>query len=555
MLAALSIRNIVLIEKLDLAFGPSLTVFTGETGAGKSIVLDSLALALGARGDGNLVRAGATEGQVTARFELTPSHPAFGLLSAQGFGGANEIVLRRHQAADGRTRSFINDIPATVGLMREVGRQLVEIHGQHDDRALTESASHRNLVDLYGGLRPEAAEVSRLWHEAQSAAAQLHEAEIALAQARRDAEFVRHSLAELESLTPLPQEEAQLATQRQSLLLASRLHGDLEDMLAALSPREFPAQKLNAALRRIGRHSDLPKAMADIAAALDRVLIEADEARSLVEAALNKADSTADLAAIEERLFRLRAVARKHRVAPDDLPELHSRFAAQAENLALGEDRLTALAVHMQAAQRAYREAADALSLKRKEAAKHLDQAVSKQLKPLKLEKARFSTQIERLNGGGGPSGHDALTFMVATNPGSKPGPLMKIASGGELARFILALKVAMSERTSAPVMIFDEIDTGVGGATAAAIGQKLAGLGRHAQVIAITHSPQVAAQANSHYRLFKTEAAGDKITLETSAEALDAAGRREEIARMLAGVLVTDEARAAADRLMGAKP
>ncbi len=561
MLAALSVRNIVLIEKLDLNFGDGLTVFTGETGAGKSIILDSLTLCLGARGDGGLVRLGANEGQVTARFELRGDHPASRLLAAQGFEPSDELMLRRVQFADGKTRAYLNDIPVTATLLRQVGQSLVEVHGQHDDRALTEPASHRAAVDLFGGLSAEVRAVSRAWAEAQSLATEADEAEAALEKARRDAEYLRHALGELETLAPQANEEDALAARRQALMTSAKLRGDLEDALAALSAGDFPSQKLNGALRRIERQPNLPDAIRAISAAIDRVLIEADEARALIEAELRKDEAAGNLDAIEDRLFRLRAAARKYRVSPAELPDLHRRFASEVENLDAGEQRVAALRKSAQTAAQSYIRLAEALSGKRRDAARKLDAAVTSQLKPLKLDKARFVTEIERLTTAqrgvsGGPYGLDAMMFHVQTNPGAKAGPLMKVASGGELARFILALKVVMANRIDASVLVFDEIDTGVGGATAAAIGQKLATLGESAQVIAVTHSPQVAAHADTHFRLFKTASGtGETISLETRAERLDQAGRREEIARMLAGVHVTEEARAAADRLIGAKP
>lgn len=560
MLAALSIRDIVLIEKLDLVFGPGLTVFTGETGAGKSIILDALTLALGARGDGGLVRNGALEGQVTARFELSDEHPALAMLSARGFPAEGEIVLRRVQGADGRTKAFLNDVPVTATLLREVGQALVEIHGQHDDRALTDPASHRAILDLYGGLSGEVREVGRLWSEAQRLTAEAKEADDALQQARRDADYLRHALDELSALGAQPNEEEELAIRRQALLASSKLKEELENAFAALSERDGFDKKLSAALRRMERQPQLPEGIKAVTAALERVLIEVEEARSLIESELRSAKDLGSLDEIEERLFKLRAAARKHRIAVSDLPELHRKLAAEVESLEQGESRLAALQKAAENAAQAYAKAADALSEKRRKAAQKLDAAVRNQLKPLKLDKARFWTQCERSAGEGngfvgGPAGRDQVMFFVQTNPGAKPGQLMKVASGGELARFILALKVVMADRANASVLVFDEIDTGVGGATAAAIGQKLATLGRNAQVIAVTHSPQVAAHADTHFRLFKqATAARDGLSVETGAERLDSAGRREEIARMLAGIHITDEARAAADRLIGGK-
>jgi DNA repair protein RecN (Recombination protein N) len=557
MLTALSIRNIVLIDRLDLTFGEGFTAFTGETGAGKSIVLDSLTLALGARGDSGLVRTGAPEGQVAASFEVKADHPVLALLAGHGFNGECDIVLRRVQSADGRTRAFINDVPTTAQFLRLVGQALVEIHGQHDDRALTDPASHRALLDMYGGLTAEVRAVSQLWERAQDLASAVEDAEAGLERARRDADYIRHALAELENLAPQAGEEEDLAARRQLLLASGKLRGDLEDALGSLSGTQFPASALNGAIRRLERQPNLPQTIRDVVAAIERVLIEAAEAQNLIEAELRRLGGAQDIETVEERLFKLREIARKHRVSPAELPALHARFAGQAEDLDAGEARLAKLRADASEAAVAYGAAAEMLSARRKAAAQKLDAAVARQLKPLKLENARFLTQTEVLSGGqlgvqGGPHGRDSVMFHVQTNPGSKPGPLMKVASGGELARFILGLKVVLSQKSSTPVMIFDEIDTGVGGATAAAIGRKLESLSRTAQVIAVTHSPQVAAHANAHYRLFKTLGNGSQIMAETCAEALDRNGRREEIARMLAGVNVTDEARAAADRLIG---
>lgn len=560
MLTSLSIRNIVLIEKLDLNFGAGLTVFTGETGAGKSIVLDSLTLALGARGDSRLVRSGAGEGYVAARFEVAPSQGVFDVLQEHGLDPDDGIVLRRVQLQDGRTRAYINDIPVTVQLLRQIGQLLVEVHGQHDDRALTDPSSHRNLLDLFGGLRGQVSEVSRLWADAQHRIAAALEAEDALEKARRDADYLRHALKELETLAPRAGEEQELAERRQALLAVAKLRGDLEDALSTLCAPSFPSAALNSAIRRIERLPQLPQSVRDIVAAMERVLIEADEAYNLTQAELRRLGDAGDIEAIEERLFKLREIARKYRVSPAELHHLHARFAVDVESLDAGEARLATLRREAEEAASAYAAASDVLSASRKSAADRLDKAVARHLKPLKLANARFMTQIEPLHAGGpgmggGPFGRDSVVFYVQTNPGSNPGPMMKVASGGELARFILGLKVALSQKTNTPVMIFDEIDTGVGGATAAAIGDKLASLGRTAQVIAVTHSPQVAAYANAHYRLYKTSSGNAKqIAMETCAEALDAEGRREEIARMLAGADITDEARAAAAKLIGVR-
>jgi DNA repair protein RecN (Recombination protein N) len=559
MLAALSIRDIVLIDKLDLSFAEGLTVFTGETGAGKSIILDSLSLALGSRGDGGLVRKGALSASVAASFDLPAGHPAGGLLREHGLDEGEALVLRRVQLADGRTKAFLNDRPVSTGLLRQLGRLLVEIHGQHDDRALLDSSSHRYLLDQFGGLLPDARAVSHLWERWRELDAKAAKLEHELELAGRERDYLSAACDELNSLSPQPGEEEALAARRQSILASGKVRADLEAAADALSGPHFPEGRISGVLRRLERQPNLPESLKPVLAALERVLIEAEEARAVVEAQLRSSGED-NVEAIEERLFKLRAVARKHRVPVSDLPKVHQRFLEDLSKLETGEEQLAAARKAATAAASAYAQAADALSAKRAAAAAKLDRAVQKELKPLRLEKARFVTHTEKLTEGkagltGGPSGREAIMFYVQTNPGARPGPLMKVASGGELARFLLALKVVLAEKSTAPVLVFDEIDTGVGGATASAIGERLMRLGRQAQVLAVTHSPQVAAHADAHYRLYKTaRGEGENISVETCAEALDGSGRREEIARMLAGRKITEEARAAAEQLIGAK-
>ena len=559
MLVALSIRDIVLIDHLDLSLARGLTIFTGETGAGKSIVLDSLSLALGARGDGRLVRKGAQSASVTASFELHPLHPASGLLREQDIDGEDLLILRRIQYEDGRTKAFVNDRPVSTALLKRLGRTLVEIHGQHDDRALLDPATHRHLLDLFGGLAPEVQAVSRLWEEWRERSKTVTDLEKALELAQREVDYLTAACDELNTLAPQPGEEEALAAKRQAILSSAKLREDLESAADALSGPIFPDAKLNAVLRRLERQPHLSDRLRPIQAALERVLIEAEEARSLVAAQL-RSESQDNVEAIEERLFKLRAVARKHRVPVSELSAVHQRFLDELSKIEMGAENLEAARKAAEAAGAAYTKAADGLSEKRRATAALLDAAVQQELAPLRLEKARFTTQTERLpedkSGlAGGPFGRESIMFHVQTNPGSNPGPLMKVASGGELARFLLALKVVLAERTTAPVLVFDEIDTGVGGATASAIGERLARLGHRAQVLAVTHSPQVAAHADAHFRLYKTARGdGEAISVETRAEALDIRGRREEIARMLAGKEVTEEARAAAASLIGAK-
>jgi DNA repair protein RecN (Recombination protein N) len=555
MLAALSIRDIVLIDKLDLAFGAGLSALTGETGAGKSILLDAFSLAIGARGDASLVRRGAEQGQVTATFELAPDHPVLALLAGNDISLEDTLILRRVQGADGRSRAFINDTNVSVQLLRQVGQALVEIHGQHDERALIDPSGHRDLVDAFGGLSDDAKYVQALydaWLVADAARGR-HESEIAAT--RANADYVAHALEELHALNPEAGEEEALAEKRQLMMNAEKIAADLNEALDALQGEGTAGARLASALRRIERQAAGGGALlTGVAEALERVMSETNTARDKLEEALAAtAFEPVDLERAEERLFGLRALARKHRVQVDDLPGLTARLEAELAALDTSEGRAAELAEQAKAARKAYEAAALALSKARAKAAKKLDAEVAAELAPLKLEKARFVTHIDTVDKAeGGPSGIDRVAFWVATNPGTEPGPMMKVASGGELARFILALKVVLAARGSAPTLIFDEADSGVGGATASAIGERLAGLAAKVQVLAVTHAPQVAALADGHLMIAKEAMHGPEgETMATRVAVLEGAHRREEIARMLAGQTITDEARAAADRLM----
>lgn len=556
MLVALSIRNIILIDKLDLEFGAGLSVMTGETGAGKSILLDAFALALGARGDGALVRAGEPQGQVTAVFEPTAGHEAFAVLADNGIESTAQIILRRIQSADGPTRAFVNDQPVSVQLLRRIGASLVEIHGQHDERALTDTATHRRLLDAFGSLTAEAEGVARAYDRWQHAQRELAEQQGRVERARAEADYLRHAVEELTAIDPQSDEEDVLAARRQLMMQAERLAGDLDEAHDALAGEGTNEARIAAVLRKLERlGTDAVGVLAPVMEALERVLTEMNEARNAVEAARAAlAFDPAELEATEERLFALRALARKHKVPTAELPELVNRLRADLAALEAGEDRLASLRAEAAAAAAAYREAAGVLSRKRAQAASRLDKAVMAELKPLRLDKARFLTRIDSVAPEeGGAGGLDRVTFHVQTNPGTDPGPLMKVASGGELARFILALKVVLAARGSAPTLIFDEVDSGVGGATAAAIGERLKRLAEGTQVIAITHAPQVAALAAAHLRIVKLARRGPAgETAVTRVEVLSGSERREEIARMLAGQTVTEEARAAAERLIG---
>jgi DNA repair protein RecN (Recombination protein N) len=491
MLAALSIRDIVLIDKLDLAFGAGLSALTGETGAGKSILLDAFSLAIGARGDASLVRRGAEQGQVTATFELAPDHPVLALLAGNDISLEDTLILRRVQGADGRSRAFINDTNVSVQLLRQVGQALVEIHGQHDERALIDPSGHRDLVDAFGGLSDDAKYVQALydaWLVADAARGR-HESEIAAT--RANADYVAHALEELHALNPEAGEEEALAEKRQLMMNAEKIAADLNEALDALQGEGTAGARLASALRRIERQAAGGGALlTGVAEALERVMSETNTARDKLEEALAAtAFEPVDLERAEERLFGLRALARKHRVQVDDLPGLTARLEAELAALDTSEGRAAELAEQAKAARKAYEAAALALSKARAKAAKKLDAEVAAELAPQKLEKARFDTHIDTVDmAEGGPSGIDRVAFWVATNPGTEPGPMMKVASGGELARFILALKVVLAARGSAPTLIFDEADSGVGGATAAANGERQ---GRRA--------PQVPVQAGSH--------------------------------------------------------
>ena len=552
MLARLSIRDIVLIDRLDIDFGSGLAVLTGETGAGKSILLDAFALALGARGEATLVREGAEQGQVIAAFDLGKDHPARRVLAANDIGGDDELIVRRVQFADGRTRAFINDQPVSVQILRTLGAALVEIHGQHDDRAFTDAATHRALLDAYGGLEGDAAEVARLWDErrAREIAVEKHRAEVE--RANREADWLRHAVEELGKLAPETGEETSLAERRTSMMQAEKIAEDLRVTYDSVSGSQSPVTALAAAVRRLERRAaQAPALIEPVVKAIDAALTAIDEAGTHLEAALRAANyDPHELERIEERLFALRAAGRKYNVPVDNLAALGQRYQADLALIDAGAERLAALEQEAKAAEARFREAAQALSAGRRRAAQKLDKALNGELKPLKLDRAQFNAQIESESEG--PNGLDRVEFWVRTNPGTRPGPMMKVASGGELARFLLALKVVLADRGSAPTLIFDEIDTGVGGAVADAIGVRLARLASEVQVIAVTHAPQVAARADRHYLISKDTLAKGKRVATRVAE-LEAERRREEIARMLAGAEITAEARAAAERLIRA--
>ncbi len=550
MLVELSIRDIVLIESLDLEIGPGLTILTGETGAGKSILLDAFSLALGARGDGALVRSGLEQGQVSAVFELASDHPALAAARDQGVEADRDLVLKRVQLADGRTRAFVNDQRVTSQALRAIARELVEIHGQHDDRALVNSALHRQLIDAYGGLHGDLAAVRAAHRGVNELLALKASEEARLAKVRAEAEYLRHSFAELEKLAAAPGEEESLALRRTTMMQAEKVAAELREVLGLVAGDSSALPALSSALRRLERRqAQAPSLIEPAVRAVDAALTALDLAGQALDDALRAADfDPRELERIEERLFALRAASRKYSVPADDLPKVLEAFSASLADLDHGEAKLVRLTKEVAEAEAQYAKAAEALSRARKKAAAAIDKAVNAELAPLKLEGARFSTEIRPEPPG--PNGTDAIEFWVQTNPGTRPGPLMKIASGGELARFMLALKVVLADKGSAPTLVFDEIDTGVGGAVADAIGQRLARLAGKVQVLAVTHAPQVAARAGGHLRITK-DAADKGRRVATKVIRLDQAARREEIARMLAGATITDEARAAALRLM----
>lgn len=553
MLVSLSIRDVVLIEKLDLSFAGGLSAFTGETGAGKSILLDSLSLALGARADSGLVRHGAPQLAVIAEFDPPPFHPARVLLAAQDMDVAGApLLLRRVVTADGRSRAYVNDQAVSVGLLRKIGDELVEIHGQFDSHGLLDADTHLAVLDAFAGAAEARRAVRSGWENWRLAAKARTEAEDLLKRARAEEDALRHAFEELKGLAPKPGEDAELAQTRALLQHGEKLVEAMNAAMTSLRQRGEVEATLRTAQRSLERVADRAEGKLDpVIAALDRAAMEAAEAVGLLERVSSDIDlDPRHLEKVEERLFALRATARKHLVEVDGLAALKDSLEQQLAALDGGGDGLAKLARAEQTARAAYVEAARTLSKARTEAAKRLDQAVAAELPPLKLDKARFATKVAvQDEAGWGADGLDAVEFLVATNPGNPPGSLGKIASGGELSRFMLALKVVLARTSSAPTMVFDEVDSGIGGAVAAAVGDRLARLGADLQVLVVTHSPQVAARGRNHYRVAKREVAAGKVL--TSVEELPQEARREEIARMLAGETVTDQARAAADSLM----
>ncbi|WP_299473545.1 DNA repair protein RecN [uncultured Roseibium sp.] len=553
MLVTLSIRDIVLIDRLDLDFSAGMSVLTGETGAGKSILLDSLSLALGARGDADLVRHGEAQGQVTAVFDVAPSHPVRTFLKDNDVDDEGDIILRRIQTADGRTRAFVNDQPVSAGLMRQAGGLLVEIHGQHDDRALVDPDSHRALIDVFGGLTGDAEKVAAAFNAFRSAEKAVIEHERRIETARQEADYLRSSVEELSQLKPEPAEEEQLAARRTDMMQVEKIAGDLNEAFETLNGSASPIPELASLLRRLERKADqVPQLLAQPVKTLAEALDQLEETRSGLESALRETEfDPRELESVEERLFALRAASRKYSVPVDELNALCSRMASDLADLDAGEDKLAALADAAAKARADYDRKAASLSGKRTKAARALEKAVEVELPDLKLERARFLVELASDPDQRSRTGTDQLEFHVQTNPGTRPGPMMKVASGGELSRFLLALKVSLADRGSAPTLVFDEIDTGVGGAVAEAIGVRLARLAESVQVLTVTHAPQVAARAEGHFLIAKEAAKPDRVA--TRVQRINDDHRSEEIARMLAGSVITEEARAAARKLLTA--
>ncbi|MFB9951798.1 DNA repair protein RecN [Rhizobium puerariae] len=553
MLIQLSIRDIVLIERLDLSFETGLSVLTGETGAGKSILLDSLSLALGGRGDGGLVRHGEEKGQVTAVFDVAGNHAVRGLLRENGIDDDGDLIFRRIQSSDGRTRASINDQPVSVQLMRQAGQLLVEIHGQHDDRALIDTDAHRTLLDAFAGLGDEVLQLSglyRAWKDGERAF-RTHRARVEAA--AREADYIRASVEELEALSPRDGEEDELAEQRSRMQKSERIAGDISEASEFLNGNTSPVPLIGSLVRRLERKShEAPGLLEETVELLDAALNHLSNAQMEIEAALRKTEfDPRELERVEERLFALRAAGRKYSVAVVDLPALAEKMVADLADLDAGEEKLAELEKLTAAAKAQYDRAAAALSGKRRHGAEALAKAVMAELPALKLERARFMVEVASDPEQAAAEGIDTIEFHVQTNPGTRPGPIMKVASGGELSRFLLALKVALADRGSAPTLVFDEIDTGVGGAVADAIGQRLKRLSDKVQVLSVTHAPQVAARAATHLLISKGPAGEGSDKIATRVATMEPEHRTEEIARMLAGASVTDEARAAAKRLL----
>ena len=543
MLRGLDIRDMLIIDRLELAFQPGLNVLTGETGAGKSILLDALGFVLGWRGRAELVRQGADQGEVTAWFELPTDHPALAVLEEAGIAYDGELILRRINTRDGRKTAWINDRRASGEVLRRLSDMLVELHGQHDDRGLLNPRGHRQMLDAFGGNDAAVGKVRTAWRALGAAKAAFENAMAKVEEARAEEEYLRHAVAELDTLSPEAGEEETLDTQRRLMQAAERIREDISKALEALGLHGAEGL-INDASRWLQGVADKAEGQLDAPlSSIEQTLLALDQAQQGVSDCLDALSfNTTELEEVEERLFAIRGLARKHNVLPDDLRGFADDLRARLTMLDDSAGEMGALGAAVDQAQTAYDNAAQQLSAKRTKAAKALDKAMATELAPLKMERAAFATQIEL--GDPGPEGCDGVAFTVATNPGAPAGPLNKIASGGELSRFLLALKVCLTKSDDGLTMIFDEIDRGVGGATADAVGRRLAELAEGGQVLVVTHSPQVAALGGHHWRVEKRQQAN--ATTSTVVQ-LDHDARIDEIARMLSGDTVTDAARAAA--------
>lgn len=555
MLTDLAITDIVLIDRLNLEFGAGLSVLSGETGAGKSILLDALSLALGGRGDAGLVRQGQGKGSVTAIFNPGPERKALRALGeAHGIDLGDDLVLRRIQHSDGRTRGFVNDEPVSARLMKDIGEALVEIHGQHEGRALLEPASHLALIDAFGGLADDATNVAVAWKSLQSSNRALEDHKADIESVARDADYLSVALEELDGLAVRPGEEQALAAERQMMMQGERIAEDLVAARAALAGENGADQRLSTALTALERaNARIAGLVTPALEALGRAAVEIEEGRAALDDLMSRSEAEpARLEHVEERLFAFRAAARKHGVDVEGLPGLAEKLRARLAAIEGGEERLKALAAEVAAARDGFLTFAHALSARRHAAAARLDGAVLAELPALRLENARFETSFGGLDeDSGGPWGLDRAEMLIAANPGTALGPLRKVASGGELARVMLALKVVLAGTGGAPTLIFDEIDAGVGGGVAHAVGERLARLGGETQVLVVTHSPQVAAKGATHFLIEKSPGQGNENMVTTAVTRLADPARHEEVARMLAGATITDEARAAAAKLI----
>ncbi len=547
MLRGLDIRDMLIIDRLELAFQPGLNVLTGETGAGKSILLDSLGFVLGWRGRAELVRQGAEQGEVTAWFDLPDGHPGFAVLADAGIAAEDELILRRVNTRDGRKTAWINDRRVSGEVLRNLSETLVELHGQHDDRGLLNPRGHQQMLDSYAGLAPELDKTRAAWQQLAKAQNALTAAEGRIAEAQAEEEYLRHAVGELDALSPETGEEATLDTQRRMMQAAEKIRTDIAKAGEALSLNGAEGMVSDASRWLIGVADKAEGQLDEPLAAIERVQLALDEAQNGIVQCLDTLSfDTSDLENVEERLFAIRGLARKHGVLADDLRGFADGLRARLALLDDGARDLQALHGDLQTAQAIYEETAARLTEKRRTAAQRLDQAMAAELAPLKMERAIFATNIAAAEPG--PSGRDTVAFTVATNPGAPAGPLNKIASGGELSRFLLALKVCLTQADAGLTMIFDEIDRGVGGATADAVGRRLAELADGGQVLVVTHSPQVAALGGHHWRVEKRQ---DDMTTTSTVVALDINDRIDEIARMISGDRVTDAARAAAQALI----